>query len=194
MICDIAGVAPNHAGFVRNCTPRRGVQRLASIWTSIALLACASHITQPTRTATPEEEAQMYPELHFTVSNQEPGPGCEFLSVVTASEGDESDPYQGLRERALALRGNYLVPDASRASRLTWGYRVAYEARGRVFRCAAIPAVVRVAPAPIPAIPTCEPECSPGFTCVRGTCVSACNPPCSSDQRCLADRLCHSAE
>jgi hypothetical protein len=37
----------------------------------------------------------------------------------------------------------------------------------------------------------CEPECSPGYACVRGTCVSACNPPCGPGQRCGADRACH---
>lgn len=42
-----------------------------------------------------------------------------------------------------------------------------------------------------PSTPVCEPECSPGYTCLRGVCVSACNPPCPFGQRCGADRVCH---
>lgn len=36
----------------------------------------------------------------------------------------------------------------------------------------------------------CEPECSPGFVCVRGRCVEACNPPCAADERCTLERTC----
>lgn len=36
----------------------------------------------------------------------------------------------------------------------------------------------------------CVPDCSPGFTCVDSACVSACNPPCASDERCSAERVC----
>jgi hypothetical protein len=48
-------------------------------------------------------------------------------------------------------------------------------------------------PAPVPAAPAlvCEPDCSPGYVCLRGTCVSACNPLCAENERCGADRSCH---
>jgi hypothetical protein len=46
------------------------------------------------------------------------------------------------------------------------------------------------APAAAPMV-QCEPSCSPGYLCIRGSCVSACNPPCSSDQHCGEDRTCH---
>jgi hypothetical protein len=38
---------------------------------------------------------------------------------------------------------------------------------------------------------TCEPDCSPGYVCARGACVSACNPVCWAGQRCGEDRVCH---
>jgi hypothetical protein len=44
---------------------------------------------------------------------------------------------------------------------------------------------------PAPPAGVCEPDCSPGYTCLRGTCVSACNPLCGENERCGADRLCH---
>lgn len=44
---------------------------------------------------------------------------------------------------------------------------------------------------PAPVAPVCEPDCSPGYVCLRGTCVSACNPPCAESERCGADRICH---
>jgi hypothetical protein len=50
-------------------------------------------------------------------------------------------------------------------------------------------------PAPAPPAPAaagaCEPDCSPGYTCLRGVCVSACNPPCPAGERCGADRVCY---
>jgi hypothetical protein len=48
-------------------------------------------------------------------------------------------------------------------------------------------------PPPAPPAPAgvCEPDCSPGYTCLRGKCVSACNPTCGDNERCGADRICH---
>jgi len=54
--------------------------------------------------------------------------------------------------------------------------------------------VLPVAPLPPLALNSeeaCEPSCSPGFVCSRGTCVSACNPVCEQGQRCGEDRMCH---
>jgi hypothetical protein len=51
--------------------------------------------------------------------------------------------------------------------------------------------LVTSAPALLPATPVCEPSCSPGYLCIRGSCVSACNPPCGSGQHCGDDRTCH---
>lgn len=40
--------------------------------------------------------------------------------------------------------------------------------------------------------PECIPDCSPGYTCVNGECISACNPPCGPGQVCSAERICTS--
>ena len=37
---------------------------------------------------------------------------------------------------------------------------------------------------------TCEPACRDGFTCLRGECVSACNPPCGAGERCTGAGMC----
>ena len=41
---------------------------------------------------------------------------------------------------------------------------------------------------------TCLPACRPGFVCVVGVCVSACNPPCPSGMRCTPDLQCVSPD
>jgi hypothetical protein len=41
-----------------------------------------------------------------------------------------------------------------------------------------------------PAELTCDPICSPGFVCERGTCLPQCNPSCASDEICTRQRLC----
>lgn len=38
--------------------------------------------------------------------------------------------------------------------------------------------------------PQCEPACRAGYVCVRGACVSACNPQCGPDERCGANLEC----
>ena len=41
-----------------------------------------------------------------------------------------------------------------------------------------------------PAELACDPICSPGFVCERGTCLPQCNPKCASDEICTRQRLC----
>lgn len=45
-------------------------------------------------------------------------------------------------------------------------------------------------PAPPSAVEECLPACRSGFMCVRGSCVSACNPPCDAGQTCSATGEC----
>jgi len=40
------------------------------------------------------------------------------------------------------------------------------------------------------ASPTCTPPCSPGYVCVSGECVEACNPLCGEGQHCGPDATC----
>jgi hypothetical protein len=41
-----------------------------------------------------------------------------------------------------------------------------------------------------PAELACDPICSPGFVCQRGTCLPQCNPKCAADEICTRQRLC----
>lgn len=36
----------------------------------------------------------------------------------------------------------------------------------------------------------CEPACRKGFVCVKGGCVSVCNPPCGAGETCTEERTC----
>lgn len=39
----------------------------------------------------------------------------------------------------------------------------------------------------------CVPDCREGYVCVRGKCVSACNPPCPDGERCTSEGRCAAA-
>lgn len=39
----------------------------------------------------------------------------------------------------------------------------------------------------------CAPDCRSGYVCEEGQCVSACNPPCASGERCTAEAECVAA-
>jgi hypothetical protein len=119
-----------------------------------------------------------------------------------------------LRKKAVLTGGTHLVTDSIEPPHD--GDAVpAFVVRARLFACgagsaeatASASAVASAAAAP-PAPPAkavtmgetpnpplkavaCEPECSPGYTCLRGTCVSACNPACAAGERCGVDRICH---
>ena len=41
-----------------------------------------------------------------------------------------------------------------------------------------------------PAQLACDPICSPGFACEKGTCLPQCNPKCGADELCTRQRLC----
>lgn len=43
---------------------------------------------------------------------------------------------------------------------------------------------------PAPPVKECVPPCSPGYLCLDGTCVEACNPKCQPSERCTAERIC----
>ncbi len=119
-----------------------------------------------------------------------------------------------LRRQAVLGGGNYLLIDATTPPRDT-DYLPAWIVKARLFSCPAGASAASagepdadarrarracrdtgpeppVPSAPIPSAPlVCEPDCSPGYTCLRGKCVSACNPLCQAGERCGADRICH---
>ena len=142
--------------------------------------------------------AAVPPQLMPNLSKAEPPPFCQLAGVF---EGEHRAfwglaTYEGaladLTLKAVRQGVNYVVMDAVRQPAAGLLY-----AGGRGFRCPPLagPASI-VAPAlpPPAAVAACVPDCSPGYACVGGTCVSACNPPCAAGQQCGADRTCHKAK
>ncbi len=128
--------------------------------------------------------------------------------------------WADLRRQAAERGANYVVLDASSETHLDsfTGSTSSLTLRGRLFACPSVttvtarssqPTSARLSPAPAPApmsfdpppelVPAstdeggdrCEPDCSPGYTCLRGACVPACNPACWGGQHCGEDRRCH---
>jgi hypothetical protein len=166
--------------------------RVLSPLAFLVLAGCYSHPAP--RTATPEEVAKYYPQLaaaqaagEITISKAEPPPGCTPIGSARGFGWTMDSVYESLREKAAEQGANYVVLDG-----------VAGGLFGRTFRCPPPSQVIVVQQsqpallAPPPA-PSCEPACSPGYACVRGSCVSACNPACAAGQQCGADRVCHAA-
>jgi hypothetical protein len=137
------------------------------------------------------------------VSKVEPPKTCRALGPL---EGKDTDRWAAgglsyeaalldLRRKAVTSGGNRLVVDEVTSPRAT-DYLPAFVIQARLFSCpvagaaaasASSAPAASVAPAPARA---CEPDCSPGYTCLRGACVSACNPLCGAGERCGADRIC----
>jgi hypothetical protein len=134
--------------------------------------------------------------------------GCRLLGTIEARDSDRFVPggprYEtamlDLRKKAVMGGGSHLVTDAIEPPR-DGDYMPTFVVRARLFACAADGTIItpaQSAPEPPPpskpavaAAPLCEPDCSPGYTCIRGTCVSACNPLCAHGERCGTDRICH---
>ncbi|MEP7120883.1 MAG: hypothetical protein ABJE95_08240 [Byssovorax sp.] len=136
-------------------------------------------------------------------SKIEPPEACRALGPL---EGKDTDRWAAgglsyeaalidLRRKAVNGGGNRLVVDEVALPR-AGDYLPAFVIQARLFACPAVgsgaasASVVPAANAATPPAPSCEPDCSPGYTCLRGACVSACNPLCSSGERCGVDRIC----
>jgi hypothetical protein len=128
------------------------------------------------------------------VETHDPPPGCAARGFVEGSAPSlGSDSYdksiRALQRETSRRGGNWVTIEAT-------GQRGIYVTitRGRAFFCSneALAAKTVTSPPVASSEPgACEPDCSPGYTCLRGRCVSACNPPCASGERCGADRICH---
>jgi hypothetical protein len=157
----------------------RHLVSVAVVSCALAAVAC-SH--RETRTATPEEVAKYYPDLvtPVTISKAEPPPVCAMIGTVRGGGWTVEAAYDAIRHDAVERGANYVVLDG-----------IAGGLFGRAFRCPTLVAT----PVPPPVAATdCEPSCSPGFVCLRGACVSACNPACGSGQACGPDRVCHAGK
>lgn len=136
-------------------------------------------------------------------SKVEPPKDCRALGPL---EGKDTDRWaagglsyeaalRDLRRKAVNGGGNRVVVDEVTEPRST-DYVPAFVIQARLFSCPVAGAPVASVSASPPASATpaparvCEPDCSPGYTCLRGACVSACNPLCGAGERCGADRIC----
>jgi hypothetical protein len=143
----------------------------------------------------------------------EPPPTCGFVSPIKGSTlvGDIADANGDAVRNAVMTGGNYVAIDV--IERPVVAGVGGYVVRGRLFNCprpaAPQPQPFR-APVQIASVgpqnaaqasdaivlpkAICEPDCSPGFTCLHGACVTACNPGCASGEQCGGDRSCHAKQ
>lgn len=171
-----------------------------------AILARSGLVGLATLAALSSEQAGCVPPVDPSAlaavqidSKVEPPEACRALGAL---EGRDTDRWAAgglsygaalldLRKKAVNGGGNRLVVDEVTSPRAT-DYLPAFVIQARLFKCPAAGAgspVARAASAPAP-VKTCEPDCSPGYICLRGSCVSACNPLCGAGERCGADRIC----
>jgi hypothetical protein len=117
-------------------------------------------------------------------SKDEPPATCLLYGY---SQGEVAISYEAalenLKLQAFRRDANWVVPDSmtKREAQVIVSGRI-YKCPDSAFR------------APPKAALACVPDCSPGYTCVEGKCISACNPLCEAGQRCGADRICHKAD
>jgi hypothetical protein len=157
---------------------------------AMTYLACAQPVLHKTATATfPARE----PSCVFDVVGSHPGPGYVEVAQISI-EGNRSNgagQYDNPQEFAnvvhakiCAVGGDVLATEVN---------GVGVIVRGIVFHRVDEPQPPpQGRPAePVPAADTCNPICSPGFSCNAGTCVPQCNPACTEAETCGNDRLCH---
>lgn len=126
-------------------------------------------------------------DVPVLATKNEPPPNCIAVGVADGKHTSWGGPpkyevaLDQLRRVAFERGANYVTIDTVRTPALNSLF-----VGGRLFKCPT--EIVR------PSAPSsCVPDCSPGFVCVNASCVSACNPPCSSTQQCGVDRVCHAA-
>jgi hypothetical protein len=154
----------------------------------ISVLAVAGCGETPPPPANTPAAKQVNPQM-VRVTKAEPPTGCTLLGSVTAGfVFSYDDAIESLRNQTAKRGGDWLTLDYPTAGRSFWCPPAVVDAYDAA-RAVAPAAPAAAAPAPYAVL--CEPDCSPGFACVRGQCVEACNPKCVAPQRCGADRICH---
>jgi hypothetical protein len=136
------------------------------------------------------EERERAAAMHS--SKDDPSSQCLLYGYSEgAAASTEEGALENLKVEAARRDGNFVVPESFNKK------GGAVSARGRVYVCpdwvlrAPAPATTTTPPPPKPVV--CVPDCSPGYVCIEGKCISACNPLCEPGQRCGADRICHKA-
>jgi len=161
------------------------MRRISSVALALVLVAaCANHY-QGYRSGDqkyPKRAADCQVELYAT------HPGPEYIEIGQITPEENAPRYTNpqsfkkvVRPVVCALGGDALATEMN-------GLGVII--RGIVFKHVASEEPAAATPAPA-ASGTCDPICSPGFTCDAGTCVPQCNPACDEGEACGKDRLCH---
>lgn len=162
------------------------------VWTALAIATVGCGGSAEERQ---DRAARKLAAAAIVVSKSEPGSACTLIGTQEGRDPKMWAPFanlaansegamENLRDKALDRGANYILLDSIMGPMAT----------GRLYACP--PGKIPDAAAPPgsgPAAPAsaCKPDCSPGFACVDGRCVSACNPPCAAGQSCGADRVCH---
>ncbi len=141
--------------------------------------------------------------------------GATFL-VVGAADKDLSDVFIPMGAVFAGLGALSFIASAGANSPSEWKFHVKGSVVKRTELASPPPAVslsTTGVPAPVPAAPMgpaatavepstkavpsngaqCVPPCRSSYVCVAGRCVSACNPPCASNEFCTANGVCVSA-
>ncbi|MEP7119750.1 MAG: hypothetical protein ABJE95_02525 [Byssovorax sp.] len=178
---------------------------LFTVLAAATLTACAA-VQRPSIDARAAAQVEL--------ATTEPPPGCGYIGPIKGSTlvGDLADANGDAVRTAVMIGGNYVVVDVM--ERPVLGAVGGYVVRGRLFNCPR-PQAPQTAQAPRPPVQVasvgpqsvaqasdaavapkaiCEPDCSPGFTCLHAVCVSACNPGCAAGEQCGADRSCHARQ
>ncbi len=127
------------------------------------------------------------------MSHGAPPPGAVDAGAVEGDSGSGCDPglHGTLTNAMIVLRNSA----AARGANFVTVLSTTPPSVGNGCRYVVAGLAYRVAPgapasAPTAAGDTCDPICSPGYRCVAATCEALCNPVCSGDQVCRADRTC----
>jgi hypothetical protein len=151
------------------------------------------------------------------VESFDPPAGADLAGAIQASDGEGcgiggtrgslANATAALKEAA-ARRGAGFVK-LTRVTRPYSGrdcYHVDYVLEGMAYYLNGAPAPVLPAAPAVPTAPVvpagpiapvttstageCSPPCSPGYACSSGVCLALCNPACSAQEMCRADRVC----
>jgi hypothetical protein len=132
------------------------------------------------------------------VVKSDPPAGAQLIGPVEGTHGSGCGMYgrkgtfEGalatLREEAARKGANYVTLVMVTEPHSENGcFDQEFRVRGMAYKTGT-PPVVQAGPAV--ASSTCDPPCSPGYSCSAGTCLAVCNPQCGPTQTCSQERVC----
>jgi len=129
----------------------------------------------------------------------DPPRGAQEIGPIEVTHGSGCGGFgeKGTYEGALALlrnRGARMGADYVQIMTMTQPHSEvgcfdnSFVIRGIAYKLGSPPPAATVAPAA--ATTSCDPPCSPGYSCERDRCVPVCNPACDANEICNAKRVC----